>query len=368
MTGASGLIGSHVMAALRARGYEPRAFSRQLPPERAGAVERVHGDVRDREALRAAMRGCDAVVHVAAVYSYARADSDEMLATNVRGTRNVLDAAASEGIRRVVVTSSAATCGPVPGRAADERDQAPAWELEVPYKRSKLAAERFALERAAAGQDVVVVNPTTTVGRDDRRPTPSGRMVRDILERRIRGYIASGGLNVVAAEDVALGHVLALERGRSGQRYLLGGENLPMAQLFALIAGLGGVPAPRVAVPYPLALAAATATDALARSLGREPSLLVLDEVRLARCPMYFSSAKAQRELGYESRGAREALQPAVDWFSRPGATITPPRGADARRGLRAGWARLAARMAAAARSAPAADGPRIAGARRRPS
>jgi dihydroflavonol-4-reductase len=316
VTGGSGLIGHHVLEALLDAGYEPRAYSRHAVALAGGAVEKVRGDVRDRAALAAAMKGCEAVVHAAAVYSYARADRGSMMGTNVEGTRNVLDAAARAGVERVVVTSSAATCGPVAGRSADERDSVPAWELAVPYKRSKVEAERLALARAAAGQDIVVVNPTTTVGAGDLRPTPSGCMVRDVLARRIRGYIHRGGLNVVSARDVAVGHVLALERGRRGERYLLGGENLPMERLFALIALLGGVPAPRIAIPYAAALLAARALDAVARAARWEPKLLVLDEVRLARVPMYFETAKAERELGYTHRPAPQALRPAVAWFS----------------------------------------------------
>lgn len=317
VTGASGLIGSHVVGALIDAGYEPLAFSRGDPPLQRTPVRHVCGDVRDPAALAAAMRGCEAVIHTAAVYSYSRADAAEMECTNVQGTCNVLDAARRAGVRRVVVTSSCATCGPVDGRPADERDRAPDWEIAVPYKRTKLAAEQIALERAGQGQDVVVVNPTTTVGAQDRRPTPSGRMVRDVLTRRIRGYVSSGGLNVVAAEDVAHGHVLALERGCAGERYLLGGDNLSMRDAFAMVARLGGVPPPRVAIPYPAALAAATVCDWALRRAGREPSLLVLDEVRLARLPMHFSSARAQAQLGYSHRSAEEALARAVAWFSQ---------------------------------------------------
>jgi dihydroflavonol-4-reductase len=324
VTGGSGLIGSHVLRALLEAGYEPRAFSRRESPLEAGAIEQVRGDVRDSEVLMAAMRGCCAAVHTAAVYSYGRARAPEMNATNVAGTRNVLDAAARAGVERVVVTSSAATCGPVAGRPAHERDSAPPWELSVPYKRSKLAAERIALTRAADGQDVVVVNPTTTIGPGDSRPTPSGRIVRDVLARRIRGYIPSGGLNVVAARDVARGHVLALERGRSGERYLLGGDDMPMGRLFEVIAELGGVSPPRIAIPYEAAVIAARILDLAARAAGREPSLMTLDEVRLARMPMYFTVQKAERELGYAHQPAAQALAPAVAWFAERQAR--PPR------------------------------------------
>jgi dihydroflavonol-4-reductase len=325
LTGASGLIGTHVLDALLEHGYIPRTLARgPLAPSleggadaAAGQVEHFRGDIRDRDLLARAMRGCEAVIHTAALYSYSRARAPEMQAVNVEGTRCVLETAAAERVQRVVLTSSAATCGPVRGRAASEQDSMPDWERGVPYKDTKLAAEELALERARAGQDVVIVNPTTTIGPADRRPTPSGRMVRDVIDGHIRGYISSGGLNLVGAADVARGHLLALERGRAGERYLLGGENLAMGELFRSIAELAGISAPWISVPYPLAYAAARIGDPLARALGREPALLVLDEVRLARLPMYFTSAKAERELGYEHAPAQRVLAETVSWFAQ---------------------------------------------------
>src|SRR5204863_866316 len=179
----------------------------------------VHGDVLDPDALRRAVDGCDAVFHLAALYSYYRRDAEPMMRVNLEGTRNVLAAA---GERRVVHTSSAATCGPVPGRPADERDEPPAWELKVAYKRSKIESEKLAL---AAG--AVVVNPTTPVGPGDRRPTPTGKMIRDVASGRARAYVRRTALNIVSVEDVARGHVPAYKRGRTGERYLLGGQDLP---------------------------------------------------------------------------------------------------------------------------------------------
>jgi len=279
VSGATGFIGSHVAEALRERGAEVRG-------------ERI--DVLDGPALERALRGCDALVHLAALYSY-DASAAELRRINVAGTRCVLDAAARAGVRRIVHTSTAGTCGPVPGRPATEADAPPAWELSVPYKRTKLEGERLAL---AAG--AVVVNPTAPLGDGDRRPTPTGRMVAGVVRRRIRGYLAGMGLNVVDVRDVALGHALALERGRAGERYLLGGVDLPLAELFERIAALAGVPRPRVRVPYPAVRAAA--------ALG----LVNRHEARLARLPMYFDSAKAERELGYRPGPIEPALQRAV--------------------------------------------------------
>jgi dihydroflavonol-4-reductase len=325
VTGAAGFIGSHVVRALAAGGWSVRAFDRAMDgssdrSEAADAeVEWVLGDVLDADAVRRAMDGCDAVFHLAAVYSFARRDADAMRAVNVEGARVVLDAAARvDSVRRVVYTSSCSTCGPVPGRAATEADGPPEWELAVPYKRTKLDGERLALAAAQDGVDVVIVNPTTPVGPGDRRPTPTGKMVADVAAGRARGFLTGGALNIVAVEDVAQGHVRAFEQGRRGERYLLGGENLPMREIFGLVARAAGRPAPRLAVPWAFAMAAAHGADLALRPFGREPSLLVLDEVRLGRLPMAFDDAKARRELGHESRPAAEALAAAVAALASP--------------------------------------------------
>jgi dihydroflavonol-4-reductase len=279
VTGASGFVGGHVARELRERGAE---------------VEAARVDVLDQVELERVVRGRDAVVHVAALYSY---DAAPRLIerVNVEGTQNVLDACARAGITRIVYTSTAGTCGPVPGRPATEEDGPPAWELTVPYKRSKIAAERIAL---AAG--AIVVNPTTPVGDGDRKPTPTGRMIAGVAGGRIRGFVATTGLNVVDVRDVARGHALALERGRPGERYLLGGVNLPLEELFAALADLAGRGRPRVRVPYAVALVAGKA------------GFVNEDEVRLARLPMYFSSEKAENLLGYAPGPVEPALARAV--------------------------------------------------------
>ena len=280
VTGATGFVGSHVVRELRARGADVRH-------------ERV--DLLDRSGLRAAFEGCDAIVHVAALYSY-DAPAIELELVNIGGTRTVLAAAGEAGVKRVVHCSTAGTCGPVPGRPATEEDEPPAWELEVPYKRTKLAAERLALEGGA-----IVVNPTTPVGEGDRKPTPTGRMIAGVARGRLRGYVATTGLNVVDVRDVARGHALALEHGEPGQRYLLGGVDLSLPDLFAAVARLAGRPRPRVRVPYAVAEMAAAA------------GIANRNEVRLARLPMYFSSAKARSTLGYEPGPVEPALARAVD-------------------------------------------------------
>ncbi len=313
VTGGSGFVGRHVVRELARAGADVRA-------------ERV--DLLDPGAVAQAVSGCEAVVHVAALYSY-DAPAAELERVNVAGTRVVLDACARAGVRRLVYTSTAGTCGPVAGRPATENDSPPAWELVVPYKRTKLAAERLVLDAARDGLEPVVVNPTTPVGEGDRRPTPTGAMVAGVASGRYRGFIAGTGLNVVDVRDVARGHVLALERGRTGERYLLGGADLWLEELFGAIAELAGRSHPRIRVPYAVARTAA--------ALG----LVNRNEVALARLPMFFSSAKAARELGYRPGPVAPALARAVE------EALAPSR---AGRLLRYPF------RAAAARSAPSAS------------
>jgi dihydroflavonol-4-reductase len=275
VSGATGFVGSHVARELREQGAEVRD-------------ERV--DLLDSDALERVIEGCDAVVHVAALYSY-DAPELEFERVNVEGTRTILAAALAKGVRRFLHTSTAGTCGPVPGAIATEEDEPPEWELTVPYKRTKLESERLAL---AAG--AVVVNPTTPVGEGDAKPTPTGQMIEDVASGRIHGYVATTGLNVVDVRDVARGHALALEKGEPRERYLLGGVNLRLDELFAVVADLAGRPRPELRVPYPFAVAAAKA------------GLANAEEVKLARIPMYFSSEKARSRLGYEPGPVEPAL------------------------------------------------------------
>jgi dihydroflavonol-4-reductase len=323
VTGAGGFIGSHVVAALAAGGASVRAYDRDPAASVPDGVEPVAGDILDAEALAEAMAGCEAVFHLAAVYSFARADAGAMERVNVAGTRAVLDAAArTSSVRRIVHTSSCATCGPVAGRPANEDDAPPAWELSVPYKRTKVAGERLALAAARDGLDVVVVNPTTPVGPGDRRPTPTGKMIADVVAGRATAYLRGSAMNIVAVQDVAAGHVRAFEHGGRGRRYLLGGENVSMRELFATVARTAGRRPPVVGLPWRGVLAAAHAARVAATPLGREPSLLVLDEVRLARLPMTFDDRRARAELGHVSRPVGEALAAAARAF----APVSGPR------------------------------------------
>ena len=280
VTGGPGFIRGHILRVLRERGAE---------------IDDEFVDLLDAPGLERAMDGCEAVVHVAALYSYEPGDAAALARVNIEGTRNVLDAAARAGVRRIVHTSTCATCGPVPGRPATEADGPPEWELAVPYKRTKLEAEKLTL---AAG--AVVVNPTTPVGDGDLRPTPTGAMVAGVARGRYRAYIPATGLNVVDVRDVAQGHALALERGRPGERYLLGSTDMWLGDLFALIARIAGRPRPRIRVPYGVARTAA--------ALG----LVNRQEVMLARTAAFFSSAKAEAELGYRPGPVEPALERAV--------------------------------------------------------
>jgi len=283
--GGRGFIGGHVVRALGEAGHD---------------VRHDFVDVRDRDGLTRAIDGAEAVVHVAALYNFTSPDAD-FEAINVQGTANVIHACRAAGVRRLVATSSSGTCGPVPGRAATEEDSPPDWELTVPYKRTKVAAERLVLAAAADGLDALCVNPTTPVGDGDTTPTPTGRMVREVASGRYRATLRFGGLNLVDVRDVARGHVLALERGRAGEQYLLGGVDVTLAEAFALVARVAGRKPPRLRIPY-----------AAVRAAGRL-GLVNEHEAVLARLPAWFSSAKAQRELGYEPGSVEPAIERAID-------------------------------------------------------
>jgi dihydroflavonol-4-reductase len=282
--GGRGFIGGHVVRALAKAGHE---------------VAHEFVDVRDREGLVRGFRGADAVCHVAALYSFT-APAADIEAVNVQGTANVIEACRAAGVRRLVHTSSCATCGPVRGRPATEEDEPPEWELAVPYKRTKLEAEKLVREAAAGGLDALCVNPTTPVGKGDTTPTPTGAMVRGVASGRFHASLRGAGLNLVDVRDVARGHVLALARGRAGERYLLGGFDVTLAEAFALIAHAAGRRPPRLQLPYGAAL--------LLARLG----IANRQEVTLARLPAWYSSAKAERELGYNASPLEPALERAV--------------------------------------------------------
>jgi dihydroflavonol-4-reductase len=320
VTGAAGFLGSHVARLLVARGdnvrllLRPTSSTRLLDGLPAGRVQRVAGDLRDAASLDAAVDGVESVYHVAADYRlWARAPR-EIYESNVDGTRNLLDAARRAGVARFVYTSTVATMAVPRGEALpDERTIASLDEMIGAYKRSKWLAEQEALRAAAAGQPVVIVNPTTPVGPGDAKPTPTGRILVDFLNGRMPAYVDTG-LNFVPVEDAAAGHLLAAERGRAGERYILGGENLTLKQALDLLSGVSGRPAPRWRLPHAVALAAGYADAAVSRLLDREPQI-PLEGVRMARHNMFVNTEKARLELGFSPGPVAAALERAVRWY-----------------------------------------------------
>jgi len=275
--------------------------------------------MRDPASIAKAMEGCDTVFHVAADYRLWVRDPQEMYRSNVEGTRGLLEAARRQGVKRVVYTSSVATMGfRSNGQLADEDSPVSLADMIGHYKRSKYQAEQVALEAGRSGQHVVVVNPSTPVGEMDVKPTPTGRIVLDFLKRKFPAYVDTG-LNLVDATDCARGHLAALEKGRSGERYILGGENLTLKQILDKLAAITGLPSPTVEVPHFVALGAAVVDELwTGRVRGREPRATI-DAVRMGRKKMYVSSAKAERELGWKAIPVDGALRRAADWFRAQG-------------------------------------------------
>ena len=322
VTGATGFLGSHVARALASQGAELRLLVRStsnLKNLEGLKAETATGDLRDAASLEKAMSGCDTVFHVAADYRLWVRDPEEMYRSNVEGTRAILEAARKNGVRRVVHTSSVATMGFTDdGSPADEDSPVSLAAMIGPYKRSKFMAEQIAMEAGRSGMDVVTVNPTTPVGEQDVKPTPTGRIVVDFLKRKFPAYVETG-LNLVDARECALGHIAALEKGRSGERYILGGENLTLKQILDRLSMIAGLPSPKVKLPYIVAFAAGVVDETITgRLLRREPRATV-DTVRMGRKKMFVSSRKAERELGWKLVSTEDALRRAVEWFRTNG-------------------------------------------------
>jgi dihydroflavonol-4-reductase len=322
VTGGSGFLGSAVVRALIARGLRVRALVRSSSPLdnlRNLNCEVVAGDLTDQESLTAAIRGVRYLFHVAADYRLWARDPSTIMRVNVEGTCSLMREALSAGVERIVYTSSVAALK-VAGATSPVDETAPLASEEAigTYKRSKTLAER-AIEGMILrdGLPAVIVNPTTPIGPRDIRPTPTGRMLLDAARGRIPAFVDTG-LNFAHVDDIAEGHLLAFERGRIGERYILGGQNLSLQELLAAIAGLTGRRAPRIRLPrgplFPLALGA----EAVARLTGKEP-LLTVDGLRMSRHQMFFTSAKAERELGYRSRPYQEGVVDALTWFRNAG-------------------------------------------------
>src|SRR3984885_2054523 len=322
VTGATGLVGSHVARALAEQGADLRLLIRSGSNPRNIQnlnADRVVGDLRDQASIEKAMSGCDVVFHVAADYRLWVRDPQQMYLANVEGTRALLEAAGKNKVRRVVCTSSVATMGFTSnGRSADENFPVSLDNMIGHYKRSKFMAEEVALQAGRGGMEVVVVNPTTPVGEQDIKPTPTGRIVVDFLKKKFPAYVDTG-LNLVDVTECARGHVAALEQGRTGERYILGGENLTLKEILDKLAAITGLPSPKVKLPYAVALAAGVVDEIVnGRLLGREPRATI-DAVRMGRKKMFVSCAKAERELGWKTVPVDDALRRAVDWFQGNG-------------------------------------------------
>jgi dihydroflavonol-4-reductase len=321
VTGATGFIGSAVARVLLRAGHPVRVLARPGSDRRnlAGLpVEIAVGAMEDTASLARAVLGCRYMFHVAADYRLWVPDPAAMYRANVDGTRELMKAALAVGVERVVYTSSVATLGLVSGGAADETTPSRLDDMIGPYKRSKFQAEEVVRGMIAErGLPAVIVNPSTPVGPGDLKPTPTGRLILEAAKGHMPGYVDTG-LNIVHVDDVAAGEVMAAEQGRIGECYILGGENLSLAAILADVARAVGRHPPRLKIPYPVAFSAAAIGAAVARLTGREP-FTTLDGVRMSKKKMYFSSAKAMRELSYKPRPAREAIADAVGWFTANG-------------------------------------------------
>ena len=315
VTGASGFVGWHVARLLLARGHNVRVLVREASRVPELEIERVTGDLRDPQSLGRAVAGCGAVFHVAADYRLWSRNPHELYQSNVDGTRNMLRAAQSAGVERFIYTSTVGCIGVPAGGIGDEMQPTALSEMAGAYKRSKFLAEQTALEFAAGGMPVVIVNPTAPMGDHDFKPTPTGRIVLDFVNGAMPAYIDTG-LNVVNVRDVALGHIQAFERGRAGERYILGSENMTLAQILSELSAITGRKAPRVELPYFVAYTAGVVTTAWAHLTGAAPRA-PLEAVRMAKKKMWVSHAKAARELGFNPGPARAALADAVGWFER---------------------------------------------------
>jgi dihydroflavonol-4-reductase len=333
LTGATGFVGSHVAQLAAEQGAELRLLARKTSKTEnlPKSAELVQGDLREPARFAAALRGCDALIHVAADYRLWVPDPAEMYKANVEGTRELLRLAHEAGVRRVVYTSSVATMG-FRKDASVVNEESPVSEADMigHYKRSKWMAEQVVIEAARAGQDVVILNPTTPIGSMDVKPTPTGRIVVDFLNRKFPAYVHTG-LNLVDVDEIARMHLLAADPGRlaharPGERYILGGENLTLKQILDRLAAITGLPSPTMKVPHAAAMAFAFFDEIVTGRLrGKEPRATV-EAVRMGKKMMWASSAKAERELGWRVLPVEDALRSAVEWFVAHGYAPKPPK------------------------------------------
>jgi len=322
VTGSTGFLGSHVARALLQHGAELRLLLRSSSrPDNIADLdaERMIGDLRDGDSLKRGMAGCEVVFHVAADYRLWTLNSKELYDSNVEGTRNILRAAADTGVRRVVYTSSVATMGfGNNGRTTSESTPVTLSNMIGDYKRSKFMAERLVIDAALAGQDVVMVNPTTPIGERDIKPTPTGHIIVDFLKRKFPAYVDTG-LNLVDVHDCAEGHMLALEKAQPGERYILGGDNLTLKQILDKLGAITGLPSPKIELPYAVAYATGVVDTLVTGKLRKREPRVTLDAVRMGRKKMFVTCAKAERELGWRPGPVDDALRRAVEWFRANG-------------------------------------------------
>jgi dihydroflavonol-4-reductase len=317
VSGATGFVGAAVARALLREHWQVRVLARRGSDRRnlnCLDVEVAEGDLTDSSSLERAAQGCEGLFHVAADYRLGARDPAELYRTNVEGTRNILNAARRSGVQRIVYTSSVATIGiPADGTPGDEQSANSLENMIGHYKRSKYLAEEVARAAAQDGISVVIVSPSTPVGPGDVKPTPTGLLVLDAAAGRMPAYVDTG-LNIVHVDDVAAGHLLAYERGKAGERYILGGEDMSLREILEQIARLEGRSPPRVRLPYGVVLPIAYLAEGFARLSGRS-GRITLEGVRMSRKKMFFSSAKAARELGYRWRPPMQAFEDAIRWF-----------------------------------------------------
>lgn len=322
VTGANGFVGSAVMRQLLDAGHEVRVLVRPRSDRRnldQLSVELVEGDLRNGTSIKRAVAGCSHLFHVAADYRLWTPDPETMYDINIRGTHELILAAAEAGVSHIVYTSSVATLGfNDDGSPANEETPSSLAQMVGHYKRSKFLAEEEVRSFTEKHHlPVVIVNPSTPIGPRDIKPTPTGRIVLDTLCNRMPAYVETG-LNVVHVDDVARGHLLACERGKPGERYILGGDNMSLLQILEVIAGITGQHPPRLRLPHNLVLPIAWVMEQWAHISGNEPRA-TMDSIRMAKKKMFYSSEKAKHELGYQSRPAREAIKDAINWFKQNG-------------------------------------------------
>ena len=321
VTGATGFVGSHVVARLLRRGEKVRVLVR--PGSRRKNLEGLPveistGDLTDPASLAAAMSGCRRVYHVAADYRLWTPDSSVLYSNNVVGTRNVLEAARETRVERIVYTSTVGALGHARnGRGADEETPVSLEEMIGHYKRSKFLAQAEVMAAARGGLPVVIVNPSTPVGAQDVKPTPTGQMIVDFLKGRMPAYVDTG-LNLIDVEDVAEGHLLAMERGQVGHQYILGSRNVSLKEILEILAKISGRPAPKVRLPHAVALGVA-AVSTLSSGITRRPPRVSWESVRMSKRKMFYDSSKSVRDLGLPQGSIEEALEKAVHWFRRNG-------------------------------------------------